>query len=171
MGLDMYQKILQIKTNTYTTGDKIHFDLYHSVKDKIIGELRIRVAEGEYKIRDCTDDFVLFSPQTCGASESADNPNGKIWSIFIREDRLKIICNRKLLLDHCLCKDNCTVSDYDQEQMNDLKRNIGKIQFHNSDKEASLEWRNYDASQDESISSTLFQLTISRKLTNLEIHI
>ena len=171
MGLDMYKKILQIKTNTNTNRDKIHFDLYNTNGKKVFGQLQIRLAEGAYKIKDCNNDFAPFSPQTCGSSESADNPNAKIWSIFIREDRLKIRCNGQLLLDNCLCQDNCDESKYNQGQMNKLKRNIGNIQFHNSDDEASLEWRNYDASEDESISSTLFQLTISRKLTNLEIHI
>ena len=61
------------------------------------------------------------------------------------------------------------VSDYDQGKMNDLKRNIGEIQFHNTADKASLEWRNYDASH--GISSTLFNLTTSRKLTNRDIHI
>lgn len=154
MGLDMYEKSLQIKTNTNTNSDKIRIDFYKS--GGIIGQLQIRVAQEKYKIRDCTDGDAQFSSQRCGASESAGNPNAKIWSIFIRDERLKIRCNGELLLDHCLCQDNCTVSDYDQGKMNDLKRNIGEIQFHNTADKASLEWRNYDASH--GISSTFLIL-------------
>ena len=109
MGLDMYEKSLQIKTNTNTDSDKIRIDFYKSEGTRTIGQLQIRVAQGAYKIKDCNNDFVLFSLQRRGASESAGNPNAKIWSIFIREERLKIRCNGELLLDHCLCQVDCNI--------------------------------------------------------------
>ena len=50
MGLDMYEKSLQIKTNTNTDSDKIRIDFYKSEGTRTIGQLQIRVAQGAYKI-------------------------------------------------------------------------------------------------------------------------
>ena len=146
MELDIYEKVLQIKTNTTQERDeKIVIDMYSEEKAVYLGRLRIKVVNKEYEIKNCNK-FVPFSNFTCGTSASTNHSNVKIWSIFVRGDRLKVKCNETLILDHCLCVGHCSSENFELNKINTLKSDVRKISFYGRDK-ASLEWRNYDASQ------------------------